>query len=105
MHSGDVDGLDHVAVADAVLKRKRSYWKTRSNLLLDTITYRISGHSTSDASSYRTKEIEEWRKNDSIDDFSKYLIENAILKESDIEALQKECSHSTIYEAVKRYER
>ncbi len=101
MHSERVDGLDPLAVADAVLRKKKILLEGKGPVLLDTITYRISGHSTSDASSYRTKEeIEEWRKNDSIDDFSKYLIENAILKESDIEALQKDI-HSTIYEAVK----
>ena len=101
MHTERVDGLDPLAVADAVLRKKKILLEGKGPVLLDTITYRISGHSTSDASSYRTKEeIEEWRKNDSIDDFSKYLIENDILKKPDIEAIQKSI-HSTIYEAVK----
>ena len=34
---------------------------------MDTITYRFSGHSPSDASSYREKsEVEEWRQVDSL---------------------------------------
>ena len=101
MHSERVDGLDPLAVSEATLRKKKILLEGKGPVLLDTITYRISGHSTSDASSYRTKEeIEEWRKNDSIDDFSKYLIENDILKKPDIEAIQKSI-HSTIYEAVK----
>ena len=36
-------------------------------MLLETVTYRISGHSPSDASSYRSKEeIERWQQADPI---------------------------------------
>ena len=45
-------------------------------MLLDTVTYRISGHSPSDASSYRSKEeIERWQQADSIRAFRTKLLE------------------------------
>ena len=44
-------------------------------MLLDTVTYRFSGHSPSDASSYREKaEIEAWKKNDAIEVFARELV-------------------------------
>ena len=47
-------------------------------VLLETITYRISGHSPSDASSYRSKEeIERWQQADSIRAFRAKLIDDA----------------------------
>jgi len=46
-------------------------------VLLDTVTYRISGHSPSDASSYRSKEeIERWQQADSLRAFRTRLVES-----------------------------
>lgn len=101
MHAERVDGLDPLAVADAVLRKKKILLEGKGPVLLDTITYRISGHSPSDASSYRTKEeIEEWQKNDSIAELSQYLLKHSIISESDLAAMRNEI-HSTIFEAVK----
>ena len=50
-------------------------WRGRGPVLLDTVTYRISGHSPSDASSYRSKEeIERWQAADSIAAFHDKLL-------------------------------
>ena len=55
MHAERVDGLNPLAVIDA-FKRKIDILNDRKGpVLLDTLTYRYSGHSPSDASSYRTK--------------------------------------------------
>ncbi|HWR10831.1 MAG TPA: thiamine pyrophosphate-dependent enzyme [Rectinemataceae bacterium] len=89
MHSERVDGYDPLAVADAVARKKKILLEGRGPVLLDTITYRISGHSPSDASSYRTKdEVELWQKNDSIDDFSAYLVKNKVMSKSDVETMR-----------------
>ena len=49
--------------------------RRKGPVLLDTLTYRISGHSPSDASSYRSKEeIEAWQKEDSILAFGNNLV-------------------------------
>ncbi|SLM19338.1 Pyruvate dehydrogenase (Acetyl-transferring) [uncultured spirochete] len=101
MHAERVDGLDPLAVADAVLRKKKILLEGKGPALLDTITYRISGHSPSDSSSYRTKEeIEEWQNNDSIAEFSKYLMENGILGEAELGTM-REGIHRTLFEAVK----
>ena len=101
MHAERVDGLDPLAVADAVLRKKKILLEGKGPALLDTVTYRISGHSPSDASSYRTKEeVEEWQNNDSIVEFSNYLMENGILAEAELNAM-REGIHATIFEAVK----
>jgi len=89
MHAERVDGYDPLAVADAVGRKKKILLAGRGPVLLDTITYRISGHSPSDASSYRTKEeVELWKKSDSIEDFAAYLGANKVLGKADVESMR-----------------
>ncbi len=91
MHAERVDGYNPLAVADAVERKKNVLLEGRGPVLMDTITYRISGHSPSDASSYRTKEeIEAWQDADCIRSFSEYLLENKVVSQDDIDALQNQ---------------
>ena len=77
MHAERVNGYDPLPVIDAIRRKKQILLEGRGPVLLDTVTYRISGHSPSDASSYRSKdEIEKWLKADSIVAFRKKLIES-----------------------------
>ncbi len=77
MHSERVDGYDPLAVADATRRVKTLLLEGRGPAMLDVITYRYSGHSPSDASSYRGRdEIELWREQDSIRGFGEYLCVN-----------------------------
>ncbi|PQP32845.1 dehydrogenase, partial [Desulfobacteraceae bacterium SEEP-SAG10] len=67
LHAERVDGYNPLAVADAIERKKKILLQGDGPVLLDTITYRISGHSPSDASSYRTKEeISAWQETDCI---------------------------------------
>jgi 2-oxoisovalerate dehydrogenase E1 component len=87
MHAERVDGYNPLAVADAVERKKKILLEGRGPVLLDTITYRISGHSPSDASSYRSKEeIELWQKMDPIESFASYLVENGVIARADMDA-------------------
>ena len=55
-------------------------------VLLETITYRFSGHSPSDASSYRVKEeIEAWQAIDPLQAFAKELMEAGVLSDEVLE--------------------
>ena len=75
MHAERVDGYNPLAVIDAIRRKKEILKNGDGPVLLDTITYRISGHSPSDASSYRTKEeIEAWEKEDVLDAFKDKLV-------------------------------
>ncbi|TVQ37711.1 MAG: dehydrogenase [Spirochaetaceae bacterium] len=89
MHAERVDGYNPLAVADAVERKKQILLDGRGPVLMDTITYRISGHSPSDASSYRTKEeIKAWEEADCIRSFTDYLIKNKVLSAADVKTLQ-----------------
>ena len=67
MHAERINGYDPLPVIDAFRRKKQILLEGRGPVLLDTVTYRISGHSPSDASSYRSKEeIERWQQADSI---------------------------------------
>jgi pyruvate dehydrogenase E1 component alpha subunit len=58
-------------------------------MLLVCNTYRYLGHSKSDANVYRTKEeIAAWKEKDPIKKFKKYLIENKLFSEQEIEKLE-----------------
>ena len=85
MHAERVDGYNPLAVADAVTRKKEMLLEGRGPVLLDTITYRLSGHSPSDASSYRTKEeLELWQEADCIKGFGAYLKEHGILTDAEM---------------------
>ena len=85
MHAERVNGYNPIAVADAIERKKKILLKGQGPVLLDTITYRLSGHSPSDASSYRTREdLELWEHADSIEAFGAYLEENGALSDDDM---------------------
>jgi len=61
LHAERVDGYNPLAVIDAYKRKRKILEEKRGPVLLDVLTYRYSGHSPSDASSYRSKEeVEAW---------------------------------------------
>ena len=67
MHAERVNGYDPLAVIDAVGRQKALLNAGKGPCLLDVVTYRVSGHSPSDSSTYRTpEEIEAWKEADPI---------------------------------------
>jgi 2-oxoisovalerate dehydrogenase E1 component len=91
MHAERVNGYDPLPVVDAFLRKKQLLAEGRGPALLDTVTYRISGHSPSDASSYRSKEeIDKWLKADSILAFQKRLADSGHFVETTLEDKRRE---------------
>ena len=91
MHAERVDGYNPLAVIDAFRRKKQILEEKKGPVLLDTLTYRISGHSPSDASSYRSKEeIEAWTAADSIIDFGNKLIQSGITTPETLENIQQQ---------------
>lgn len=79
MHAERVDGFNVFAVIDAIRRKKKLLLEGKGPVLLDVITYRFCGHSTSDANPNRTQEeIEAWRGEDAIADYELQLLENGI---------------------------
>lgn len=89
MHAERVDGYNPLAVADAY-KRKRAILDAgRGPVLLDVLTYRISGHSPSDASSYRERaEIEAWQQADPLAAYARALDGEGLLNEDGAAAVR-----------------
>ena len=91
MHAERVDGYNPLAVANATRRKKEILLAGEGPVLLDVITYRVSGHSPSDASSYRTKEeVELWERADSIQDFAQILIGGGILTDAQVDQMRAE---------------
>ena len=92
MHAERVDGYNPLAVIDAYRRKKKILEEEKSGpVLIDVLTYRYSGHSPSDASSYRTKEeIEAWEAQDCIVAFGKELIDAGVASQADLDAITKE---------------
>ena len=86
MHAERVDGYNPLAVIDAYKRKRKVIEEKRGPVLLDVLTYRYSGHSPSDASSYRSKEeVEAWEKQDCIASFGKQLIEAGVSTQADLD--------------------
>lgn len=91
MHAERVDGYNPLAVIDAYRRKRKVIEEKRGPVLLDVLTYRYSGHSPSDASSYRSKEeVDAWEKADSINWFGNELIKERVVGESTLEKLRDE---------------
>jgi 2-oxoisovalerate dehydrogenase E1 component len=91
MHAERVDGYNPLAVADAIERKKQILIEGRGPVLLDTITYRFSGHSPSDASAYRERaEINLWRENDALISYRNYLSSNRHADEARLDGYSTE---------------
>ncbi|MCE7985916.1 MAG: dehydrogenase [Caldilinea sp. CFX5] len=91
MHAERVDGFNPLAVADAIERKRKILEAGEGPVLLDTVTYRFSGHSPSDAMAYRTREeIDLWRQHDSLIAYRAYLVENGFATEDELDATIEE---------------
>jgi 2-oxoisovalerate dehydrogenase E1 component len=89
LHAERIDGYNPLAVVDAVARKKELIAAGDGPVLLDTVTYRYSGHSPSDASSYREKsEVEEWQKEDSLATYKAGLLDAGLAGEAEFEIEQ-----------------
>ncbi|MBQ9544649.1 MAG: dehydrogenase, partial [Clostridia bacterium] len=84
-----VDGYNPLAVIDAYKRKKEELLKGNGPAMLDVVTYRISGHSPSDASTYRTpEEIEAWKNEDVIEAFGKKLTAGKLATKTELEGIR-----------------
>jgi 2-oxoisovalerate dehydrogenase E1 component len=101
MHAERVNGYDPLPVIDAFRRKKQILLEGRGPVLLDTVTYRMSGHSPSDASSYRSKEeLERWQQADSILAFRRRLVGAQVASEEVLEEARRRIQ-STVFEMFK----
>jgi len=89
MHAERVDGMNPLAVIDAYRRKKEIIEKKKGPVLLDVMTYRYSGHSPSDASSYRTKEeMDAWSQHDCVKLFGEQVLDARLATVEDLNSMQ-----------------
>ncbi|MEG0252185.1 MAG: thiamine pyrophosphate-dependent enzyme, partial [Christensenellaceae bacterium] len=90
MHAERIDGMNPLAVIDAYRRKKQIIKDRKGPVLLDVVTYRVSGHSPSDSSTYRTKEeIAAWEAIDSIKVYGEELIEAGVATKAELKAIEE----------------
>jgi len=101
MHAETVDGMNVLAVREAVLRAAKRARSGQGPVLLEMMTYRYLGHSLSDPRlAYRTKEEEDcWRSRDAIAAFRAALLQAGALTEEQASALEEQVKEH-IYQAA-----
>jgi pyruvate dehydrogenase E1 component alpha subunit len=86
-----IDGMDVLAVREAVAEGLRLAREERRPTLIEAFTYRYRGHSAADPEVYREREeVEEWREKDPIEAFAERCAEAGVLGEREVrEVLEK----------------
>lgn len=91
MEAGMVDGMDVLAVRDSVSDAVDYIRQGNGPFLLEAKTYRFQGHSMADPGEYRDKEEEaEWLTKDPISNMRRQMLEEDLLSEKEIQALESE---------------
>ena len=91
MPCGPVDGMDPVAVAEALDKAMQHARDGKGPSFLEMKTYRYRGHSMSDAQHYRTKqEVEDYRKIDPITQVKTIILDKKYATQADLDAIDAE---------------
>ena len=88
MHSERVDGYNPLAVIEAYKRKYRILEEKKGPVLLDILTYRYSGHSPSDSSTYRTpEEIKAWQEIDPMVTYRKNLVDAKVERDGKFEEM------------------
>lgn len=88
MHSERVDGYNPLAVIEAYRRKYRILEEKKGPVLLDILTYRYSGHSPSDSSTYRTpEEVKAWQEIDPMITYRKSLVDAKVEKDAKFEEM------------------
>jgi len=91
MHAEVVNGMNALAVRDAVSRAAARCRNGEGPVLLEVSTYRYYGHSLSDPrNEYRTRDEEAaWREADPVEQFKRELLSCGVLDEAGIAAVEK----------------
>ena len=90
-HAETVDGFNPLAVIDAMERKLELLRNGQGPVMLETITYRFSGHSVSDQNAYRTKEeMDAWKEFDPLTTYPASLVEAGIATQEEIDAILEE---------------
>jgi len=83
MHAERIWGHNPLAVINAYRRKMEIINENKGPVFLDVLTYRLSGHSTSDQNAYRSKEeLEEWAAADPCMVFRNELVDAGVAQDS-----------------------
>jgi pyruvate dehydrogenase E1 component alpha subunit len=100
MRNERIDGMDIMNVRKQVSRVMGEIRKEGGPYLLEIMTYRYRGHSMGDPERYRAKEeVKKWEEEDPIGIFRKYMLNEKIATEKELDALDEEAAE-IIKEAV-----
>lgn len=89
MPNACIDGMNVMTVRKAAEEHLAFVRDGNGPFFLEIVTYRYRGHSMGDPERYREKaEIEKWQKEDPIGIFRKYLLEEEIASEGELDDLE-----------------
>lgn len=101
MSNERIEGMDVMQIREDVSRVLEKIRKEGGPYLLEIMTYRYRGHSMGDPERYREKEeVKKWEEEDPIGIFRKYLIENDIATEKELDE-QDNKAEKIIEDAVK----
>jgi pyruvate dehydrogenase E1 component alpha subunit len=91
MPSANVDGMDVLAVREAVHHATERARRGDGPSLLVSDTYRFEGHNVGDGQRYRTREeVERWRQSDPILRFRDSVARHSLMSEAEMDAIEQE---------------
>ena len=91
MHAERVDGYNPLAVIEAMRRKKALLEQGEGPVLLDVVTYRMAGHSPSDASTYRTKEeMDAWAKEDVLENYEAKITAAGVASADEFAAIRED---------------
>lgn len=100
MEGYEVDGMDLLAVRDVAQRAIARARAGEGPTLIETLTYRFRGHSLADPDELREPEEKEfWNAKDPIIQFGKYITDNKIATQKELDAIDKRITN-LIQEAV-----
>ena len=91
LYAERVWGHNPLAVIDAYRRKKQTLREAGGPILLDVVTYRLVGHSTSDQNAYRSKEeLDLWQAADPLTVFRSELVEAGAAADGEFDAIWAE---------------
>jgi pyruvate dehydrogenase E1 component subunit alpha len=92
-----VDGMDVLAMRDAVSEHIRIAREDRKPTLIEAFTYRYRGHSAADPEIYRPKEeVEEWQQRDPIEAFAERCVKEGKLEDGVLDEVREEAEAAVL---------